>query len=771
MSKDKKDSPSPKKPNEENNINWKSLILIFIGLGIFSIILFNPMENDTDKITFSKLKVLMSENKVVLSEKDAFPLEIIADTPFTPTLSGYHVSDSLVRWNGEKKFKVKFNPTLQSDLINPLNAEIKGARFETLNSSTTPEISLKEFKELLKINAIIVDQEEKPLSGATLADEGVLVGYYRVQEVLSAEKKDELYKGARKFKVSLNAVAQAEEINKLFNNYDIPNHPKDGTLNSIIISFLPILILIALLFFFFRHQMKMAGKGPMGFGKSKAKLLSMDKNKITFKDVAGIQEAKEELYEIVDYLKDPKKFQMLGGSIPKGVLMVGSPGTGKTLLARAIAGEADVPFFSISGSDFVEMFVGVGASRVRDMFEQGRKNAPCLIFIDEIDAVGRHRGHGLGGGHDEREQTLNALLVEMDGFEAQEGVIIIAATNRPDVLDPALLRPGRFDRQVTVSLPDVNGREEILGVHIKKIKLSEGVNLGVVARGTPGFSGAELANLINEAALLAARKGLKAVTLAELEEARDKVRWGRERRSLALSEKEKENTAYHEAGHAILNILCQHTDPLHKVTIIPRGPALGMAMFLPEEDKFSYRLNELKDSLVVAMGGRVAEELIFGNYTNGAAGDIRQATQMARQMVCSWGMSEELGMVEYGESEGEVFLARDMAKSKNYSEETAKKVDQEIKRFIDNAYKSATEMLTEHRDKLDLIAKSLIEYETLSGDHVRELMDIGEMKNPPKSPEPPQLPKTSKTKENKRKESKTDDDENTFDPEIVGAPA
>ena len=382
----------------------------------------------------------------------------------------------------------------------------------------------------------------------------------------------------------------------------------------------------------------------MSFGKSKAKLLTMEKNRVTFKDVAGIEEAKDELVEIVEYLRDPDKFQKLGGNLPKGLLMVGPPGTGKTLLARAIAGEAEVPFFSISGSDFVEMFVGVGASRVRDMFEQGQKNSPCLIFIDEIDAVGRHRGQGMGGGHDEREQTLNALLVEMDGFDTRAGVIIIAATNRPDVLDPALLRPGRFDRQVSVGLPDVKGREQILSVHVKKIKIAPDTELSVIAKGTPGFSGAELANLINESALLAARKGLKEVTQAEMEEARDKVRWGRERRSLALSEDDKRKTAYHEAGHAILNILCKHTDPLHKVTIIPRGPSLGSTMFLPEKDKFSYHKKEMLDQLVVLMGGRVAEEIMLDDVASGAMGDIRMATDLARQMVCEWGMSTALGL-------------------------------------------------------------------------------------------------------------------------------
>ncbi len=490
-----------------------------------------------------------------------------------------------------------------------------------------------------------------------------------------------------------------------------------------LLSFGPVLFLLALLYFLFRQQIRMAGKGALNFGKSKARMLARDKNKITFKDVAGVEEAKDEVQELVEFLRDPKKFQKLGGRIPKGVLLVGPPGTGKTLLARAIAGEADVPFFSISGSDFVEMFVGVGASRVRDMFEQGKKSAPCIIFIDEIDAVGRHRGHGVGGGHDEREQTLNALLVEMDGFDTQEGVIIIAATNRPDVLDPALLRPGRFDRQITVNLPDVKGREEILRVHSKKVKLAEGVDLAVVARGTPGYSGAELANVINEAALLAARRGLKGITLAELEEARDKVRWGKERRSL--------NTAYHEAGHALLLELLPHTEPLHKVTIIPRGPSLGSTMWLPEEDKYTNRKNELLASLAVKMGGRVAEEIVFGDVTTGAAGDIKMATAMARKMVCEWGMSEKLGMVEYGEHEDYVFLGRELTRNRDYSEATAEEIDHEVRRLLDDAYQTAKQALIANRDHLDAIAKALLEYETLDGSQIKELIEHGELRNPP----------------------------------------
>src|SRR4030088_3362629 len=517
-------------------------------------------------------------------------------------------------------------------------------------------------------------------------------------------------------------------------------HPAIRTDSTLIaqtlVGFLPIALFLLVLYFLFRQQIRMAGKGALNFGKSKARMLARDKNKITFKDVAGVEEAKDEVQELVEFLRDPKKFQKLGGRIPKGVLLVGPPGTGKTLLARAIAGEADVPFFSISGSDFVEMFVGVGASRVRDMFEQGKKSAPCIIFIDEIDAVGRHRGHGLGGGHDEREQTLNALLVEMDGFDTQEGVIIIAATNRPDVLDPALLRPGRFDRQITVNLPDVKGREEILRVHSKKVKLAEGVDLAVVARGTPGYSGAELANVINEAALLAARRGLKGITLAELEEARDKVRWGKERRSLSMSEKEKTNTAYHEAGHALLLELLPHTEPLHKVTIIPRGPSLGSTMWLPEEDKYTNRKAELLASLAVSMGGRVAEELAFGDVTNGARGDIKMATATARRMVCEGGMSEKLGMVESGEHEVYFFLGRHISPKQDSSEATEDRINQEVHKLIDNAYQTAMKVLTQRKDVLTGIAKALLEYETLDGVQVREIINYGRLINPP-PPIPP----------------------------------
>jgi cell division protease FtsH len=508
---------------------------------------------------------------------------------------------------------------------------------------------------------------------------------------------------------------------------------------SVVWSLLPVLLIGAIIWFFFIRQIKMAGKGALSFGKSKARMLAKEKNKTTFKDVAGVEEAKEEVSELVEFLKDPKKFQKLGGRIPKGVLMVGSPGTGKTLLAKAIAGEADAAFFSISGSDFVEMFVGVGASRVRDMFEQARKNTPCLIFIDEIDAVGRSRGHGLGGGNDEREQTLNALLVEMDGFDTQEGIIIIAATNRPDVLDPALLRPGRFDRQITVNLPDVRGREAILKVHAKNVKLDPAVDLAIIARGTPGYSGAELANLLNEAALLAARTGRKAVGMLELEEARDKVRWGRERRSMAMTDEDKKFTAWHEAGHALVNVLLKHTHPLHKVTIIPRGQALGSTMYLPKDDILNRRRKEMLDIIAVTMAGRIAEQIVSDDISSGAMGDIQQATQMARAMVTQWGMSDKLGMIQYGDTNEYVFLGREMSRSKDYSERTAQDIDAEVKSIIDNAFKVANDIINENRDKLELIANALLEFETLEGSQVEEIVRTGKFTAPPPAPkvEPP----------------------------------
>ena len=522
------------------------------------------------------------------------------------------------------------------------------------------------------------------------------------------------------------------------------------SLLGILISWFPMLLLIGVWIFFMR-QMQGGKGGAMGFGRSKAKLLTENKNKVKFNDVAGIDEAKEELVEIVDFLKDPQKFQKLGGRIPKGALLIGPPGTGKTLLARAIAGEAGVPFFTISGSDFVEMFVGVGASRVRDMFEQGRRHSPCIIFIDEIDAVGRSRGAGLGGGNDEREQTLNQILVEMDGFDTQEGIILVAATNRPDVLDPALLRPGRFDRQVVVPNPDIIGREAILKVHMKKISAAPDVDIRTIARGTPGFSGADLANIVNESALLAARKNKKIVTMIDFEEAKDKVMMGAERRSLVMSQEEKELTAYHEGGHAIVAINQPASDPIHKATIIPRGRALGMVMRLPERDQLSLPREKMYADITVAMGGRVAEEIIFGEskVTSGASSDIEMATKMARNMVTKFGMSSKLGPIQYGENEEEVFLGRSVQKHQNVSEETAKLIDSEIRLIVDTCYDKARSILEDKIEDLHKLAKGLIEYETLSGDEILSLIKDGSINRPDPEEEiknaGPSVPKSGKT--------------------------
>ncbi|MBU2583176.1 MAG: ATP-dependent zinc metalloprotease FtsH [Alphaproteobacteria bacterium] len=510
--------------------------------------------------------------------------------------------------------------------------------------------------------------------------------------------------------------------------------PRDEDVPSILnvlLNWFPMLLLIAVWIFFMRQMQSGSGRA-MGFGKSRAKLLTERHGRVTFEDVAGVDEAKSDLQEIVEFLRDPQKFQRLGGRIPRGCLLVGPPGTGKTLIARAVAGEANVPFFTISGSDFVEMFVGVGASRVRDMFEQAKKNAPCIIFIDEIDAVGRHRGAGLGGGNDEREQTLNQLLVEMDGFEANEGIIIIAATNRPDVLDPALLRPGRFDRQIVVPNPDVTGREKILRVHMRKVPIAPDIDPRVIARGTPGFSGADLANLVNEAALLAARRNKRLVTQAEFEDAKDKVMMGAERRSMAMTEEEKLATAYHEAGHAIVNILVPGNDPLHKVTIIPRGRALGVTMSLPERDKLSYSMEWCTGKIAMAFGGRVAEQLIYGkeHLNTGASSDITQATSIARKMVTEWGMSEKLGPLLYSANQQEVFLGHSVAQQQNMSEETARLIDEEVRRIVNGGYDKAWEVLSSHRDQLESITQALMEYETLSGAEVEGLMR-GEKVNRP----------------------------------------
>ena len=775
--------PSPNRPpGETGGFNWRVLALFSLAILILGVAFFGPQMNpQAQPMSYSEFRTAFDQGRVVLNEKER-PLSVItSDTAYDAKITGW-IEPKLVESESSRSIETDFRVPVNIDLRGEEIRDLLGEDIQTVEIADAGEapidgdvktLSLGEFRKALALGDVKADAEGNKLRilFTERSSNAVIVGTLESMTAMVAPKDEKgEVKPAEQFEVTVSSSILGGELKNLLKDKAKYKRSSDY-LSKALFTFLPFLLIILLLFFLFRQQMKSAGRGAMSFGKSKARLLTMDRNKVTFKDVAGIQEAKEELFEIVDFLRDPKKFQKLGGSIPKGVLMVGSPGTGKTLLARAIAGEADVPFFSISGSDFVEMFVGVGASRVRDMFEQGKKNAPCLIFIDEIDAVGRHRGHGMGGGHDEREQTLNQLLVEMDGFDTQEGVIIIAATNRPDVLDPALLRPGRFDRQVTVSLPDVNGREEILRVHVKKIKLAANTELATIARGTPGFSGAELANLVNEAALLAARKGLTAVTLAEMEEARDKVRWGRERRSLAMSDKEKTGTAWHEAGHAYLNMVLPHTHPLHKVTIIPRGPFLGATMFLPDGDQYSTSKKESLANLIVTMGGRIAEAFHSDDVSNGASGDIRQATSLARNMVCEWGMSDELGMVEYGEGSGPVFVARDMNKGRNYSEETARVIDGEIKKFIDEAFDEATRILTKDRDTVEKIALALLEYETLDASHLRDIIDHGEMKNPPTAPKPPPVPdEISKEPASKKAEDDSPEDDGPL-PGVVGAPA
>ncbi|HKS83179.1 MAG TPA: ATP-dependent zinc metalloprotease FtsH [Candidatus Acidoferrales bacterium] len=555
----------------------------------------------------------------------------------------------------------------------------------------------------------------------------------------SAEIVGETKEGP-KFKGVTVANAAIPDVTKMLTDKGVTysyKEVKDANWISFLVNLAPFVLLLAFWIFMMR-QMQAGGNKALSFGKSRARLLTAQQKKATFKDVAGIDEAKEELYEIIDFLKDPQKFQKLGGRIPKGVLLVGPPGTGKTLLARAIAGEANVPFFSISGSDFVEMFVGVGASRVRDLFEQGKKNAPCIIFIDEIDAVGRHRGAGLGGGHDEREQTLNALLVEMDGFESNEGVILIAATNRPDVLDPALLRPGRFDRRVVVPRPDVKGREEILRVHTRKVPISEDVDLSVIARGTPGFSGADVANLVNEAALWAARQNRKVVAMADFEMSKDKVLMGVERKSMILSDEEKKNTAYHEAGHALVAAMTPGADPLHKVTIIPRGMALGVTMQLPIDDKHTYTKDFLESQLSVLMGGRAAEEIFLNHVTTGAGNDIERATEIARQMVCEWGMSP-LGPLTFGKKEEAIFLGREIAQHRDYSEDTAIKIDAEVRSIVNTGYSRARTILETNRASLERVAQALLDREVLDATELKLLMEGKPLPEKPPSP-PPNAP-------------------------------
>ena len=600
----------------------------------------------------------------------------------------------------------------------------------TVRSGNVDEVNYSEFTSMVKDDRI----RSYPTSPVTLSGNEVEGKY------LDSSTDTE-----RKFRVIIPKGSE-ETIANTLNEKDIIVKVNDDDQNSfvymLLTSWFPIILFVGFWIFLMR-QMQSGGNKALSFGKSRAKLSTNHQKKVTFKDVAGVEEAKEELQEIIEFLKEPQKFQKLGGRIPKGVLLMGPPGTGKTLLARAIAGEASVPFFSISGSDFVEMFVGVGASRVRDLFEQGKKNAPCIIFIDEIDAVGRHRGAGLGGGHDEREQTLNQLLVEMDGFESNEGVILIAATNRPDVLDPALMRPGRFDREVVVTLPDIKGREGILKVHTRRIPFAKDVDISILARGTPGMSGAQLANLVNEAALNAARFDRKSVAMADFEEAKDKVLMGKERKSMIMSDEEKRNTAYHEAGHALAAHLLPDADPLHKVTIIPRGRALGVTMQLPEEDKYSYTREYMEASLTILLAGRVAEELVLGSCTTGASNDLERVTARARKMVCEWGMSEEIGPLTYGKKEEQIFLGREIAQHQDYSENTAMQIDKEVKKVVLAAYAEATKLLEENRDDLILVAEALLEYETLDANEVKSVLKGEKIHRevevePPDAPEPEQ---------------------------------
>lgn len=623
--------------------------------------------------------------------------------------------------------------------------------YQTDTSSASQELLVKDLIQAVDENRVVSGQI---VSGAEWS-------YYEISGTIRTDDATQPAGFTESRFISRGRLGD-EEYSKL-QQTGLFKEPRSNTfLSQFFAGIVPFLIIIGILYFVFVRQIRNAGKGALSFGKSKAKLLTRGKDKVTFKDVAGCDEAKEEVSEVIDFLRDPKKFQRMGGRIPKGILMVGPPGTGKTLLAKAVAGEAEVPFFSISGSDFVEMFVGVGASRVRDMFEQGRKSAPCLIFIDEIDAVGRQRGAGMGGGNDEREQTLNSILVEMDGFDTAEGVIIMAATNRPDILDKALLRPGRFDRQVIIDVPDMRGRAEILKVHAKKIKLSEDVNLGEIASATPGFSGADLANLLNEGALMAARNGKKLVERIDIDDARDKISFGRERRRL-MDDDDKKATAYHEAGHALVRaLLTDKNYKLHKVTILPRGQALGMAMFTPTRDILGYTKNQMKNQIAVAMGGRIAEEIVTGDFSSGASQDIKQATKMARNMVCDLGMSE-LGPVSYGENQDQVFLGREINRTQNFSEETATKIDNAISKIVHDGYEQARELLESHRDNLIAVAEALLKFETIEGKHVQEIIEFGEIRSEVISTKTELDAKTDleekkKREEKNKKEDKPEDD-------------
>ncbi len=746
--------PIPSSPKQQN---WGLLVLIAVVAGIL-LIAFNfngAMGAPAREIKLDELAKIYQDGSIVSNSPKKFPLTVTTAANGEGIISGYAYKKTPPAQL--KSFYLPYTPSENvKTLCNSLGITETVDGPAPQNDKTLRISSTDELAKLGKEGRIVNSKESQP---NIYLNNGhpVIVGQFRESNTAEPQRKE-----LEPFRVNFVNAFQALQVKDILGNS--ASYKVDSNFwSSMIFNFLPIILIVIFFIFIFRAQ---SGGGPGGaakFGKSRARLMDPSQNKVTFKDVAGISEAKEEVWEIVEFLRNPEKFRNLGATIPKGILMVGNPGTGKTLLARAIAGEADVPFYTISGSDFVEMFVGVGASRVRDMFTEAKRHTSCLIFIDEIDAVGRHRGHGVGGGHDEREQTLNALLVEMDGFTANQNVIVIAATNRVDVLDPALLRPGRFDRQVIVNLPDALGREQILKVHARKVKLSPEVDFSPIARATTGFSGAELANLINEAALIAARRNAENVGQSDLEEAREKVRWGRERRSLSISDKEKHMTAIHEAGHAIclLKTPLAKSLPLHKVTIIPRGPALGVTMMLPDEDKYSEHKNELLDYITVAMGGRVAEEVVFGDISGGARGDIQSATNIARKMVCVYGMSDKLGPVEYGNgnSGGEVFLARDMGhSSRSYSEHTAQLIDEEIKRIIEDNYKRAQVILNENSEQLKLIADKLIEFETLNGEHIKELLETGTMQSPPDRELPPPLPEDDESSE---QDSSTDSELNS----------
>ena len=724
--------------------NWGLWLLlsVIVGVILLAFVFNDGIGVGSKKLSLSQFEADFRAGNVVLNDPQNFPIEVISNDGSTSGL----IKAYIYRNKPTFSYGRFYMPFTDSDEIKSL-CNRYGITTTSLEDADTPTPanfpeadrvwSTEQFRMLGEEGRI--DLSTPPTIYLSGNGSGIIVGSYRKDpnEKINRRKVMGVV-------VNFDSRFQAEQIRTMLGKHAV-YRVESNTLQALLINCIP-MVLILLLFIFMIRMQAGGPNGAIKFAKSRARLIDPFRNKITFADVAGVSEAKEEVWELVEFLRNPDKFHALGGSIPKGILMVGPPGTGKTLLAKAIAGEAHVPFYTISGSDFMEMFVGVGASRVRDMFAEAKRNTPCLIFIDEIDAVGRHRGHGVGGGHDEREQTLNALLVEMDGFTDNENIIVIAATNRADVLDPALLRPGRFDRQVMVNLPDAAGREQILRVHVRKIKLDPAVELNTIARSTTGFSGAELANLVNEAALTAVRRGHATVKQDDFEEAREKVRWGRERRSMEISEHEKWMTAVHEAGHAIclLKTELSKSLPLHKVTIIPRGPALGVTMMLPDEDKHSEYKKELLDYIVMAMGGRCAEEVMFGDISGGARADISQATAIARKMVCVYGMSEKLGPVDYGSGHDEVFLARDFAQSvRNYSESTAQLIDQEIRRFVEENYRRAQDILSANKERLELIAKNLIEYETLSGDQGKELLETGAMSNPPVHELPPSPPPPS----------------------------